>query len=163
MRAPPAAAALLLALAAGSGGAVPDRGDRLPRVTVAVAGSTVEAEVAATPAARRRGLMGRTRLAPGRGMLFVWPEPGQRWFWMKDTRIPLSVAFLDTSGRILNIERMAPLRREPRHPSRGPARFALEVPRGWFRARGITPGDRCRFRLPADLAPGGRPLEVGTP
>ncbi len=133
---------------------------RLPTVRVEVAGREVVAEVAAEPSSRRQGLMGRSRLPPDHGMLFVWPEEGRRWFWMKGTRIPLSVAFLSEAGRILNIEPMRPMRREPRYSSRGPARFALEMPRGWFRARGIGPGDRCRFRLPAELAPRGRPLKV---
>ena len=136
----------------------------LPEVTVQIGGQRLTVEVAATPAARARGLSGRDRLRPDRGMLFVWPHPGPRRFWMKDTRMPLAVAFLDSSGRILNIHRMAPpspAREGFRYyPSQGAARFALEVNRGWFAEHGIGPGDRCRFHLPAGVA-GRRPLTVG--
>jgi hypothetical protein len=136
----------------------------LPQVTVQVADQRLKAEVAVSPAERARGLAGRDRLAADRAMLFVWPHPGPRRFWMKGTRIPLSVAFLDPQGRILNIHRMSPPppdRRNAdgwpadgyrRYPSRGPARFALETNRGWFRRHGITPGDRVRFRLPPGMA-----------
>lgn len=153
---------LLLGLAAVAG-----RARALPEVTVWVGETPVTAEVAASPEERARGLAGRDRLAPDRGMLFIWPEPGPRRFWMKDTRIPLAVAFLDADGRILNIHRMSPPGAAPpsglrRYPSRGPARFALEMNRGWFAAHGIGPGDRCRFRIPAGLA-GPDPLAVGRP
>lgn len=144
----------------------------LPEVTVRVAGERLRAEVAVSPAERARGLAGRDRLGEDRGMLFVWPRPGPRRFWMKGTRIPLSVAFLDGRGRILNIQRMAPPTRQPgasgqpesyrRYPSRGAARFALETNRGWFRRHGIAPGDRVRFRLPPGVA-GPEALVVGAP
>jgi hypothetical protein len=145
--------------------AVRSAGAALPEVTVRVGGHTVTAEVAVTQAQRAKGLAGRERLAPDRGMLFVWPQAGTRRFWMKGTRIPLSVAFLDGGGTILNIQRMVPPPDDRGHvlrhyPSRGKARFALEVNRGWFKAHGITAGDRCRFRLPAAIT-GTGPLVVG--
>ena len=144
----------------------------LPEVTVEAAGQRLVAEVAVSPDDRARGLAGRDHLAADRGMLFVWPRPGPRRFWMKDTRIPLSVAFLDGQGRILNIHRMSPPAANRggisgwpadgyrRYPSRGPARFALEANRGWFRRHGVGPGDRVRFRLPPGMA-GPRALVVG--
>jgi hypothetical protein len=132
-----------------------------PRVTVHVGGERVIAELAADPASRRRGLMHRPSLPEGRGMLFVWPRSAPRAFWMKDTPVPLSVAFLDHDGYIRNIHRMAPDNAERRYRSRGPARFALEVPRGWFRRHGIRPGDRCRFRVPGRLLPSGESVRTG--
>ncbi|HKJ71443.1 MAG TPA: DUF192 domain-containing protein [Gammaproteobacteria bacterium] len=142
----------------------------LPETTVRCGEAGLTAEVAVTSTERARGLSGRDRLAPDRGMLFVWPGEEPRRFWMKDTRIPLSVAFLDRRGRILNIHRMAPPAVTTRfgvpdggfrrYPSRGPARFALEANRGWFAAHGIEPGDRCAFRLAAGVA-GAEPLAVG--
>jgi hypothetical protein len=156
MKAGPTLAAVVGALLAAGGVRA-----ELPQVTVKVAGQRLEAEVAVSPAERARGLSGRDHLERDRGMLFVWPRPGPRRFWMKGTHIPLSVAFLDEQGRILNIQRMAIPETAPsgwppdgyrRYPSRGPARFALETNRGWFRRHGITPGDRVRFRLPAGMA-----------
>ncbi|KPV40364.1 hypothetical protein AN478_09095 [Thiohalorhabdus denitrificans] len=138
----------MLAHAAAAGGE--GAGDR---VEVTVAGERLEAEIAATPGDRRRGLMGRSRLAADRGMLFVWPEADHRAFWMKNTPLPLSIAFLGDGGRVLNIERMAPLREDIHYRSRGPARLALEANQGWFEERGIERGDRIRLRIPADLLP----------
>jgi len=106
------------------------------------------AELATTPAERRKGLSGRQELKRDRGMLFVWPDSAHRRFWMKDTSIPLSVAFLTGEGRILNIERMEPAQTERTYPSKGPAKYALEVNRGWFARHGIRPGDHARLRLP---------------
>lgn len=131
-----------------------------PRIPVQIGGETIQAEVAADPASRRRGLMHRPSLPSGQGMLFVWPRAAVRAFWMKNTSIPLAVAFLDASGRILNIHRMVPNNTERRYRSRGPARFAVEVPRDWFRRHGIRPGDRVRFCLSAQRAPSGDALQT---
>jgi len=136
-------------------------GEKPDRVPIHLDGARVEAEVAANPAERRQGLSGRDRLAPDSGMLFVWPGEGRRVFWMKDTTIPLAIAFMDRHGRILNIAAMEPGRRDRFYPSRGHARFALEVNQGWFRAHGVEPGDRVHFRLPARHLPGPEPLQVG--
>jgi uncharacterized protein len=110
----------------------------------------IRAELANTEASRRQGLMHRDRLAPNAGMLFVYVEPEAAAMWMKNTRIPLSVAFIDASGRILNIEDMQPFS-EQAHSSRGIASYALEMNRGWFRKRGIGAGDRVEGldKLPA--------------
>jgi uncharacterized membrane protein (UPF0127 family) len=112
----------------------------LPTVELAIKGQRVVAEVAATEATRTTGLMNRFSLQPDHGMLFVFREPRPQAFWMKNTYVPLSIAFIGSDGKILNIEDMAPLT-ESTHPSRGPALYALEMKKGWFAARGIAAGD----------------------
>jgi len=101
----------------------------------------LRAEVANTEDTRRQGLMFRDRLGENTGMIFLYPETEVTAMWMKNTRIPLSVAFIDGGGHILNIEDMVPFS-EDAHGSRGPAAYALEVNRGWFSKRGIKAGDR---------------------
>jgi uncharacterized membrane protein (UPF0127 family) len=112
----------------------------LPTVELAIKRHRVVAEVAATNAARTTGLMNRFSLRPDHGMLFVFKEPQPQAFWMKNTYVPLSIAFIGSDGKILNIEDMAPLT-ESTHPSRGAALYALEMKKGWFTDRGIRPGD----------------------
>jgi uncharacterized membrane protein (UPF0127 family) len=85
--------------------------------------------------------MYRFSLQPDHGMLFVFAKPQVLAFWMKNTYVPLSIAFIDSEGRILNIEDMAP-QTETTHPSRGAALYALEMKKGWFVQHGIAPGDR---------------------
>ena len=101
----------------------------------------IRAEVVDTPETRARGLMHRESMAANHGMLFVFPEPGQHCFWMKNTLIPLSIAFLDDQGTIVNMADMQP-RSEDHHCSAGPVRYALEMNQGWFAARNIRPGFR---------------------
>lgn len=114
-------------------------GTELPEIELSVNGHRLTVEVAHTEAARARGLMQRRILPENRGMLFVFREPGRHAMWMADTYVPLSVAFLDERGRIINIADMEPHSREP-HAAARAAKYALEVNRGWFRARGIGPG-----------------------
>lgn len=116
-------------------------GADLPTRTLAIGGNTLTVEVAATPATREHGLMNRFSLQPDHGMLFVFEAPQPLAFWMKDTYIPLSIAFVDAGGRILNIDDMRP-QDESTHWSKGPALYAIEVRQGWFAAKGIGPGDR---------------------
>jgi len=106
------------------------------------AGETVNvrAEVASTPEERERGLMGRTELAEDAGMLFAFNREQPLSFWMKDTLIPLSIAYIDAQGRIVDIQDMQPLDETP-HPSAEPAKYALEVNQGFFEARGIEVGN----------------------
>ena len=106
------------------------------------AGETVlvQAEVASTPEQRQQGLMGRTELAEDAGMLFAFSGEQPLSFWMKDTLIPLSIAFIDAQGRIVDIQDMQPLD-ETTHPSAEPAKYALEVNQGFFETRGIKVGD----------------------
>jgi uncharacterized membrane protein (UPF0127 family) len=111
----------------------------LPVVKLDVGGHTVSAEVAATNAARETGLMNRFSIAPDSGMIFVFAQPQPQAFWMKNTYVPLSIAFIDKSGRILNIEDMAP-QTEATHWSVGDALYALEMRQGWFTQKGIAAG-----------------------
>jgi hypothetical protein len=113
----------------------------LPTVELSIRGHRLVAEVAATEATRTLGLMNRFSLQPDHGMLFVFKEPRPQAFWMKNTYVPLSIAFIDGEGRIINIEDMVP-QTESTHPSRGPALYALEMKKGWFADRNIAPGAR---------------------
>lgn len=112
----------------------------LPVVTLHAKGAKIKAEVAATQESRTTGLMFRRELCRDCGMLFAFPDPVPLSFWMRNTYLPLSVAFLDKEGTILNIEDMEPLT-ETTHRSKGPARYALEMGKGWFAKKGVQPGD----------------------
>ena len=111
----------------------------LPTTTLTVAGHKAVAEIASTPEQRATGLMHRFSLRPDHGMLFVFERAEPQAFWMRNTYIPLSIAFIDRNGRILNIEDMAP-QTETSHWSKGAALYALEMRKGWFAERGIRPG-----------------------
>lgn len=112
---------------------------QLPLLELFAGMHRIEAEVAATPASRQTGMMLRTSMLPHRGMLFVFPELAKHCMWMRSTLVPLSVAFLDEKGRILNVEDMQ-AKTEDNHCSVGPARYALEMNLGWFRSRSMGPG-----------------------
>ncbi|MDO9601297.1 MAG: DUF192 domain-containing protein [Rhodocyclaceae bacterium] len=99
----------------------------------------IEAEVAHTQPARVQGLMQRREMAPQRGMLFVFPESDRHCMWMKNTLLPLAVAFLDDAGSIINVAEMQP-GSEENHCAARPARYALEMNAGWFARRGLKPG-----------------------
>ena len=116
-------------------------GAELPTRTLTIGPNTLTVEVAATPQTRERGLMDRFSLRTDHGMLFVFESPQPLAFWMKNTYIPLSIAFVDASGHILNIEDMRP-QDESMHWSRGPALYAIEMRKGWFADKGIAAGDR---------------------
>lgn len=96
-----------------------------------------QVERAATPQQRARGLMGRTHLAADGGMLFVFEQPGRHCFWMRDTPLPLSIAFIDSAGRIADLADMQP-RSETLHCPNADIRYALEVRQGEFKRRGIA-------------------------
>lgn len=96
-------------------------------------------EVAATPMQREHGLMGRTQLPANGGMLFVFRHAGQHCFWMRNTRLPLSIAFIDDSGRIASLDDMQALSDTPHCPATD-VRYALEIAQGGFKRRGIVPG-----------------------
>ncbi len=121
-------------------GPLPPRG----QAWVIFESDTVTAEIADTPEARERGLMFRDHLPDGQGMLFVFGDEATRSFWMRDTYIPLDIAFLDRSQSIVDIQQMEP-ETEEFHNSTRPAMFALEVPQGWFEEQGIGVGDRARI------------------
>jgi uncharacterized membrane protein (UPF0127 family) len=116
----------------------------------------IQAELAVTGPELRRGLMFRERLGADEGMLFDYGKPADICMWMKDTLIPLSVAFIDDKGIIVNIEDMTP-RSLVGHCSERPVRFALEMNLGWFAKRGIAPGAVVKG-LPGDPSGG---LEKG--
>jgi hypothetical protein len=112
----------------------------LPVIGVKVAGHALRVEVVKTPERMARGLMFRDKLGRNDGMLFVYPDPGYHSMWMKNTLIPLSVAFIDGEGRILNILDMEPQTLDS-HSAAGPARYAIETNKGWFAANKIKAGD----------------------
>ena len=99
----------------------------------------ITAEVAATPDSRDQGLMKRKSLAPDSGMLFIFPEARSYCMWMKNTYLPLSVAFLEDNGTIVNIAEMKP-QTEDYHCAARPVRYALEMNVGWFSRKGLKPG-----------------------
>ncbi len=99
----------------------------------------IAAEVAFTEEARMTGLMFRKQMAANQGMLFVFPIAARHCMWMRNTLIPLSVAFLDDQGHIINVEEMLP-QTEDSHCAAKPARFALEMNAGWFKSRGLAAG-----------------------
>jgi uncharacterized protein len=139
------AAVVLLALAA-CGGADDDEGSRAV-IATSEGKVAVHVEVADTEGARRRGLMGRESLDDEAGMVFVFPETTRGPFWMKDTLIPLSIAFYGDDGRILRILDMEPCRQDP-CPLYDPGvsyRGALEVNRGAFDRWGVSAGDILRL------------------
>jgi len=101
----------------------------------------IEAEVAATDRDRQVGLMNRREMPPQRGMLFVFDHENTHCMWMRNTYLPLSVAFIDARGVIINIADMKP-QTEDNHCAKVPARYALEMNVGWFAQRGIKPGTK---------------------
>jgi len=115
-------------------------GAGLPTRTLTIGGHRLTVEIAATPEQRATGLMNRFSLQTDHGMLFVFEAPQPLSFWMKDTYVPLSIAFVDTRGRIVNIEDMRPQDESP-HFSKGLALYAIEMRQGWFAAKGIGAGD----------------------
>lgn len=145
---------LLAALAATTAAQAPSRDARaqdarqsqsLPapgQAWVVFGADTVVAEVASEPAQREQGLMNRATVPDGTGMLFVFPESEYRSFWMKDTRVPLDIAFFDDGYRIAGIKQMEPMD-ESLTDSDAPTALVLEVRRGWFAEQGIGPGDEA--------------------
>jgi len=114
------------------------------------AGQEITAEVARTETEREHGLMGRARLGPAEGMIFVFDMDQHLEFWMKDTPLPLSIAFISTEGKILEIRDMQPFELKTIR-SRFSARYALEMNQGAFQKLGIAEGDLITF--PPGFAP----------
>jgi uncharacterized membrane protein (UPF0127 family) len=129
------AAALLIASHAGADAT------RARTIPIKVGAHALRVEVMTNDEERARGLMHRKHLGANDGMLFVFDEPAYHSMWMKDTLIPLSVAFLDRNGVILNILDMEPHTLEP-NVSAGPSIYAIETNKGWFAAKKIKPGDK---------------------
>jgi uncharacterized membrane protein (UPF0127 family) len=113
---------------------------KLPTHTVEIDGQSMLVEVAATPELRADGLMFRDTLPADEGMIFVYPDSAPRAFWMKNTRIPLSIAYVDDDGKIVRIADMVPLSTD-RVPSVYPIRYAIEVNKGWFAEHDVVVGD----------------------
>jgi uncharacterized membrane protein (UPF0127 family) len=116
---------------------------QLPAVDLAAGMHLIRAEVADNMSARMTGLMHRKSMAQNDGMVFVFGESAAHCMWMKNTLIPLSVAFIDEAGAIINIADMQP-HSEQSHCAARPARYALEMNKGWFAQRGIKAGTKLR-------------------
>ena len=115
----------------------------LPVISLKAGSQTIQAEVAATDESRQRGLMFREKMGRNEGMLFVFPQIAYHAMWMRNTPLPLAVAFLDDRGKILSIHEMQPFT-EQSHQAAGPARFALEMHAGWFSANRLVAGDMIK-------------------
>lgn len=118
--------------------------ESLQKIPLYIKGKEIRVEVARTPEDRAVGLMWRKQLGKEEGMLFIFEEEGYHSFWMKDTLIPLSIAFIDREGRIVKIVDMKPLTLRS-HPPPKPILYALEMNQGWFSQNGIKSGDTVRF------------------
>ena len=114
---------------------------------------TVRLEVAADPAARARGLMGRTEVPEGTGMVFLYPRDVAEAYWMKNTLVPLSIAFVAADGRVVSVAEMTPCTADPcpSYPPAGRYRYAVELPAGAFEAAGVGAGDKVVPTDPAAL------------
>lgn len=146
MRSPPLFAALVACVVFAASAGVPQPAGAqtrpqptLPAVKLNAGIHVITAEAATTEQTRVTGLMFRERLAPNHGMLFVFDYKGQQCFWMRNTPLPLTIAFIEDDGTIVQLADMAP-QMDTLHCSQKPVRFALEMEQGWFAKRGIAPG-----------------------
>ena len=131
---------LLAALACGSSpGVAAQQTQKFNTVALTAGINLIKAEVAAAPAEREQGLMFREKMAQNEGMVFVFEGPAEVCMWMKNTLLPLSVAFIDGNGKIINIEDMKPQSLES-HCAKSLVRYALEMNVGWFKQKNIKPG-----------------------
>ena len=137
---------LLLTLACACG--TPRSAAGLQVVPIDLGGQTIKAEIARSPSEQARGLMYRREMDWNKGMLFVYPEKRILSFWMKNTFIPLSIAFIDDEGTITHIAKMKP-QDLTSHQSPVPVRYALEMNQGWFEKAGVGVGDPALFSLEA--------------
>lgn len=135
-------AGLVLALAA-SWVSAQDRAQQLPSIQLGAGMHLIQAEVAQTDEQRAIGLMHRPSMPANNGMLFVFEQPQPQCFWMKNTLLPLSIAFIADDGTIVNIEEMKAQTLDS-HCSAKPVRYALEMNTGWFAKKGIKPGSKLR-------------------
>jgi uncharacterized membrane protein (UPF0127 family) len=133
----------LVALQWGMSARAQDTPQKLPAVTLSAGMHLIQAELAQTSEQRSIGLMHRPKMGANEGMLFVFESASQQCFWMKNTLLPLSIAFLSDDGQVINIEDMAPQTLNG-HCSKRPVRYALEMNQGWFAKRGIKAGSRLQ-------------------
>ena len=124
---------------------------KLPTVKASINENELTIELATTPETRSCGLSRRESLPADHGMLFVYAEPQILTFWMWQTRVPLSIAFIDAAGRIVAIQKMTPFPDRTYYSSPVPALYALEVNQGWFEVNGVAAGDVVEFSLPITL------------
>jgi uncharacterized membrane protein (UPF0127 family) len=136
---------LFLVLAAANGDVRAQDGPqpKLETIELTAGMHVIHTELAITPAQQQTGMMFRRGMGNNDGMLFVNDDLGVRCFWMRNTLIPLTIAFLDEDGTIVNLADMAP-RTDDSHCSAKPVRFALEMPQGWFAKRGLKAGLKLR-------------------
>ncbi|MFZ9931589.1 MAG: DUF192 domain-containing protein [Chthoniobacterales bacterium] len=134
--------ALIFSATAASLPALTPAQPELPKIVLTIGDARIEAEVADDPDEKTIGLMGRKELADGQGMLFVFSRPQALGFWMKDTLIPLSIAYINAQGIIREIHDMQPLAEDSVPSLFGDLVYALEVPQGWFTQKGILAGDK---------------------
>lgn len=123
-----------------------NRAQHLPTTQLGAGMHLIKAEVAETPQEHEIGLMYRTAMGTNEGMIFVFDRPGQQCFWMKNTLIPLAVAFVADDGTVVNIDEMKPQTLDP-HCSTQPVRYVLEMNTGWFTKRGIKAGSKLTGSL----------------
>jgi len=123
-----------------------DRPQNLAPTTLTVGMHSIRAQLAITPLQRQIGLMHRREMPTHEGMLFVFDEPSPQCFWMRNTLIPLSIAFLADDGTVVNIADMKP-QSDDSHCSAKPVRYALEMNQGWFAKRGVKSGTRISGEL----------------
>lgn len=136
-------ATVFLVVLLASHGIVRSQTKQLPVQELEIDSHHIQAEVAADPQSRSYGLMHRQSLLPDTGMLFVFESVGQPCFWMKNTPLPLSIAFIDRNGYIVNIADMQPLSTASHCPA-APILYALEMEQGWFESKEIHAGARVR-------------------
>lgn len=132
-------APLLFASFAGAGLAQEGPQLNLPRARLSAGMHQIDAQLATTPLQRQIGLMNRKEMPQHEGMLFEFEEPGVQCFWMKNTLLPLTAAFVDDAGVIVNLADMQPQTTDS-HCSAKPVRFVLEMNQGWFAKKGLKPG-----------------------
>ena len=115
----------------------------LPTMTLKVGNQTIHVEIAATDETRQKGMMFREKMASNAGMLFVFPDIAYHAMWMRNTPLPLAVAFMDDAGKIVSIHEMLPFT-ETTHQAAGPARYALEMNSEWFTRNQVKAGDTIK-------------------
>lgn len=140
---PAAALATALALLAPLPGMAQQAAQSLPAIRLSAGMHNINAQVAQTPEQRAVGLMHRKTLPATDGMLFVFEQPNVQCFWMKNTPLPLSIAFLADDGTVVNVADMKPMTLDS-HCSQKPVRYALEMNLGWFARKGVKPGSKLQ-------------------
>jgi len=138
-----AAATWVFALVLGVSASAQEAPQELPSIRINAGIHNITAQLAQTPQQREIGLMFRTSMGPNDGMLFAFVQAGQQCFWMKNTLIPLAIAFIADDGSVVNIASMKPQTLDG-HCSDAPVRFVLEMNEGWFAKRGIKAGSKLR-------------------